>query len=52
MPALPLVQNVDLFLNDKPSVYALRQKALQSLQKTGFPAKKTKHGNIQTLLRF
>ena len=40
MPALPLIQDVDLFLNDKPSVYALRQKALQSLQKTGFPAKK------------
>lgn len=38
---LPLVENIDLFLNDKPTVYALRQTALSALQKNGFPTKKT-----------
>ena len=50
---LPLIENIDLFLNDKPSVYALRQGALTALQKRGFPSKKTeawKYTDIKNIL--
>ncbi|MCM1322562.1 MAG: Fe-S cluster assembly protein SufD [Acetobacter sp.] len=36
----PLLKNVKLFLDDKPAVYALRQKARQTLKQTGFPSSK------------
>jgi Fe-S cluster assembly protein SufD len=51
--SLPLVENIDLFLNDKPSVYALRQNALSALKKTGFPTKKTeawKYTDVKSIL--
>lgn len=37
----PLIKNVDLFLDDKPSVFALRNKAKTALLSTGFPSLKT-----------
>lgn len=37
----PLIKNVDLFLDDKPSVFALRNKAKTALLSTGFPNLKT-----------
>ena len=37
----PLIKNIDLFLDNKPSVYALREKAKQTLLSTGFPTLKT-----------
>ncbi len=37
----PLIKEVSLFLDDKPSVYALREKAKKALFSTGFPTKKT-----------
>lgn len=49
----PLIQNTELFLNNKPSVFALRQKALQSLKKTGFPNSKNeewKYTNISEII--
>ena len=48
-----LIQNVDLFLDDKPAVFALRQKALNILNKTGFPSPKNeswKYENLSPLL--
>lgn len=53
MPTSPLMQNIDLFLDDKPSVYALRQKALTILKETGFPTQKNeswKYENLTPLL--
>ncbi len=53
MPASPLIQNIELFLDDKPSVYALRQKAGSILKKIGFPAPKNeawKYENLTALL--
>ena len=41
MQNLPLVHDVNLFLDDKPSVYGLRQKAKQALGKTNYPTLKT-----------
>ena len=49
-----LIKNVPLFLDDKPSVYALRESAKKALQKTGFPTTKTeawKYTNITSLLQ-
>lgn len=37
----PLIKNIDLFLNDKPSVFALREKAKNALESIGFPTLKT-----------
>ena len=37
----PLIKDVELFLNDKPSVFALRDKAKRCLNEIGFPTKKT-----------
>lgn len=48
-----LIQNADLFLNDKPSVFALRQKAQNILNNTGFPTQKDeswKYENLSPLL--
>lgn len=53
MSASPLIQNVNLFLDDKPSVFALRQKALNILKNTGFPTSKNeswKYENLSFLL--
>ena len=36
----PLIQNVELFLDDKPSVFALRQKARLALNSSGLPSSK------------
>ena len=38
-----LIKNVDLFLDDKPSVYALRDRAKKSLFDYGFPTKKNEN---------
>ena len=51
---IPLIKDVNLFLDDKPSVYALREKAKQTLLSTGFPTKKTeswKYTDIQEILK-
>ena len=51
---LPLTKSVDLFLNNKPSVFALRETAKKALQKTGFPTLKTetwKYTNITPILQ-
>ena len=53
MQNLPLVHDVNLFLDDKPSVYGLRQKAKQALGKTNYPTLKTeawKYTNIKPIL--
>ena len=53
MQTSSLIQNVNLFLDDKPSVFALRQKALNALKKTGFPTSKNeswKYENLSFLL--
>ena len=50
----PLVKDITLFLDDKPSVYALRQKAKEALISTGFPTLKTeawKYTNVKNLIR-
>ena len=49
----PLIKNIDLFLDDKPSVFALRKKAKDILLQTGFPSSKTeawKYTNIKNIL--
>ena len=49
-----LIQNVKLFLDDKPSIFALREKAKDALIKTGFPTKKTeawKYTNVEEILK-
>ena len=35
-----LIKDVDMFLDDKPSVYAIREKARLIVEKNGFPNKK------------
>ena len=50
----PLVKDISLFLDDKPSVFALRQKAKTALLTTGFPTAKTeawKYTNLKKLLQ-
>lgn len=50
----PLIKNVNLFLDDKPSVYALREKAKQILLSTGFPTNKTeawKYTNVSPIIK-
>ncbi len=49
----PLIQDVSLFLDDKPSVFALRQKAKTAFLQTGFPDKKSeawKYTDIKPLI--
>lgn len=49
----PLIKDITLFLDDKPSVYALRQKAKNALLATGFPTPKTeawKYTNVKNLV--
>jgi len=49
----PLLQNVNLFLDDKPAVFALRQKARNMLLEKGFPTIKTeswKYTDIRPIL--
>jgi hypothetical protein len=41
MSYFSLIKNVELFLDDKPSVFALRDKAKKALLQRGFPNKKT-----------
>ena len=53
MPETPLLQNISLFLDDKPSVYALREKARQLLLQCGYPTVKTeawKYTDIRPIL--
>lgn len=53
MPS-PLIQNIELFLDDKPSVFALREKAKTALLKNGFPTAKTeawKYTNVKELIQ-
>ena len=40
MKSNSLIKDVDLFLDDKPYVYALRGKARFCIEKNGFPNKK------------
>lgn len=50
----PLLQNIDLFLDDKPSVFALREKAKEALLKQGFPNTKTeawKYTDVKELVQ-
>ena len=50
----PLIQNINLFLDDKPSVFALRERAKSSLLKQGFPTAKTeawKYTNVKELIQ-
>lgn len=52
MKSSPLIQDINLFLDDKPSVYALRQQAKNALLSQGFPTPKTeewKYTNINSL---
>lgn len=49
----PLIKEIPLFLDDKPAVYALRQKSKKALETTGFPTTKTeawKYTNTKTLV--
>ena len=49
----PLVKNISLALDDKPSVFALRDESRKILKQIGFPTKKTetwKYTNIQSLI--
>ncbi len=49
----PLLQNVNLFLDDKPAVFALRQKSRNLLLEKGFPTLKTeawKYTDIRPIL--
>lgn len=49
----PLVKDIKLFLDDKPSVFALRQKAKTALLAKGFPTDKTeawKYTNIKKII--
>lgn len=49
-----LIKEIPLFLDDKPSVFALRESAKKNLQKTGFPTTKTeawKYTNLSPLLQ-
>lgn len=53
MTQIPLLNNVKLYLDDKPSVYGLRQKAKQALEKTNYPTLKTeawKYTHIKPIL--
>lgn len=53
MTKSPLIKNKELFLDDKPSIYALRQQAKSLLEKNGFPTLKTeawKYTNISNLI--
>ncbi len=48
-----VLKDISLFLDDKPSVYALRQKARQQLKQTGFPSSKNeswKYTNIAPII--
>lgn len=50
----PLIKNIPLFLDDKPSVYALRQQAKQIVEEFGFPSKKTeawKYTDVRNLIQ-
>ena len=50
----PLIQNIELFLDNKPSVFALREKAKSALLKQGFPTHKTeawKYTDIKELIQ-
>ncbi len=54
MAETPLIKNIELFLNDKPNVYAIREQAKSLLNKIGFPSNKTevwKYTNISNLLK-
>jgi len=49
----PLIKNISLALEDKPSVFALRDESKKILHQIGFPTKKTeawKYTNIQPLI--
>lgn len=49
----PLIKETPLFLEDKPAVYALRQKSKKALETTGFPTTKTeawKYTDTKTLV--
>ncbi len=49
----PLIKNIELFLDDKPNVYSIREQARFLLNKVGFPNKKNeswKYTNIANLI--
>ena len=53
MNDLPLIQNANMFLSDRPSVYAFRQQSLLSLTKKGYPTLKSeawKYTDIRPIL--
>lgn len=53
MTQSPLIHDVELFLNDKPAVYALREKAKKALNLCGFPSKKSeawKYTDVSSIL--
>ena len=50
----PLIKNIELFLDDKPNVYAIREQAKNMLNKIGFPNSKNeswKYTNITDLIK-
>lgn len=50
----PLIKNIELFLDNKPSVFALREKARKALDTSGFPTLKTeawKYTPVNTLIK-
>lgn len=54
MSDFPLIKNTNLFLSDKPSVYAIREKAKNILLKNGYPSTKNeswKYTNIDPILK-
>ena len=54
MTETPLIKDIELFLNDKPNVYAIREQAKTLLNKIGFPSSKTeawRYTNISNLLK-
>lgn len=50
----PLIKDIELFLNDKPSIFALREKAKNALISSGLPTKKTeawKYTDVSPIIR-
>jgi Fe-S cluster assembly protein SufD len=54
MAEYPIIRDVELFLDDKPNVFAIRQHAKQLIEKIGFPSIKKeawKYTNISKLIK-
>lgn len=55
MSKVPLIEDSKLFLNNKPSVFAIREKAKKALIKTGFPSTKNeswKYTNVAPIFDY